>query len=89
LGRCGPKRIADARADQQVVREIVLHSSEPRAERIYKTYGVDAVQVTTENPYRSLETFTASASRARRYRDEARDRKDGDGPAAGRHLVRP
>jgi exodeoxyribonuclease V alpha subunit len=40
-----------------VVREIMvfLHShgvGTARAVRIYKTYGADAVQVTSENPYR-------------------------------------
>ena len=51
------KRITDAWAEQKVVREIMmfLHSNgvgTARAVRIYKTYGSDAVQVMTENPYR-------------------------------------
>jgi exodeoxyribonuclease V alpha subunit len=51
------KRIVDAWAEQKVVREIMmfLHSNgvgTARAVRIYKTYGSDAVQVMTENPYR-------------------------------------
>src|SRR3974390_1206373 len=50
-------RIATAWAEQKVVREIMvfLHShgvGTARAVRIYKTYGADAVQVMTENPYR-------------------------------------
>jgi exodeoxyribonuclease V alpha subunit len=51
------KRITDAGAEQKIVREITvfLHShgvGTARAVRIYKTYGSDAVQVTTGNPYR-------------------------------------
>ena len=50
-------RIAAAWAEQKVVREIMvfLHShgvGTARAVRIYKTYGADAVQVMSENPYR-------------------------------------
>lgn len=50
-------RIAQAWADQKVVREIMgfLHShgvGTARAVRIFKTYGNDAVQVMAENPYR-------------------------------------
>jgi exodeoxyribonuclease V alpha subunit len=56
----GPARathIATAWAEQKVVREIMvfLHSKgvgSARAVRIYKTYGADAVQVMSENPYR-------------------------------------
>jgi exodeoxyribonuclease V alpha subunit len=56
----GPKRaarIASAWADQKVIREIMvfLHShgvGTARAVRIFKTYGADAVQVMSENPYR-------------------------------------
>ena len=56
----GPVRaghITDAWAEQKVVREIMvfLHShgvGTARGVRIFKTYGVDAVQVMTENPYR-------------------------------------
>ena len=51
------KRITDAWAEQKVVREIMvfLHShgvGTARAVRIYKTYGADAVEVMTQNPYR-------------------------------------
>src|SRR5579864_1942307 len=47
----------DRSAEQKVVREIMvfLHShgvGTARAVRIFKTYGADAVQVMTENPYR-------------------------------------
>ena len=56
----GPKRAAriiQGWAEQKVVREIMLflHShgiGTSRAVRIFKTYGVDAIQVITENPYR-------------------------------------
>jgi exodeoxyribonuclease V alpha subunit len=57
IGAVRAKRITDAWAEQKVVREIMvfLHSNgvgTARAVRIYKTYGSDAVQVMTENPYR-------------------------------------
>ncbi len=57
IGPVRAKRITDAWAEQKVVREIMmfLHQNgvgTARAARIYKTYGLDAVQVMTENPYR-------------------------------------
>ncbi len=56
----GPKRaerIVAGWAEQKVVREIMLflHANAvgtSRAVRIYKTYGADAVQVISDNPYR-------------------------------------
>jgi exodeoxyribonuclease V alpha subunit len=56
----GPKRaarIVSGWAEQKVIREIMLflHANgvgTSRAVRIYKTYGVDAVKVISENPYR-------------------------------------
>ena len=56
----GPKRAARiiaGWAEQKVIREIMLflHANgvgTSRAVRIYKTYGADAVQVISENPYR-------------------------------------
>ena len=50
-------RIVAAWAEQKAVREIMvfLHShgvGTARAVRIFKTYGADAIQVMTENPYR-------------------------------------
>jgi len=56
----GPKRaerIIAGWAEQQVIREIMLflHSNgvgTSRAVRIFKTYGQDAVQLISENPYR-------------------------------------
>ena len=55
----GPKRAERIRrgwSDQKVIREIMLflhgHGvGTSRAVRIFKTYGADAVQVITENPY--------------------------------------
>ena len=57
IGPVRARRITSAWADQKVVREIMvfLHShgvGAARAVRIFKTYGSDAVQVMTENPYR-------------------------------------
>jgi exodeoxyribonuclease V alpha subunit len=57
IGLVRAKRITDAWAEQKIIREIMvfLHSNgvgTARAVRIYKTYGSDAVQVMTENPYR-------------------------------------
>src|ERR1035437_1741661 len=57
IGPVRAKRITDAWAEQKIIREIMvfLHShgvGTARAVRIYKTYGADAVQVMTENPYR-------------------------------------
>ncbi len=57
IGPVRAQRITGAWAEQKVVREIMvfLHShgvGTARAVRIYKTYGADAVQVMTENPYR-------------------------------------
>jgi exodeoxyribonuclease V alpha subunit len=57
IGPVRATRIAAAWAEQKVVREIMvfLHShgvGSARAVRIYKTYGADAVQVMSENPYR-------------------------------------
>ena len=56
----GPKRaeqITAGWAEQKVIREIMLflHSNgvgTSRAVRIYKTYGADAIQLISENPYR-------------------------------------
>lgn len=60
VGGVGPvraKRIVAGWAEQKAVREIMLflHAhgvSTARAVRIYKSYGPDAVQVITEDPYR-------------------------------------
>ena len=57
LGPVRASRITAAWAEQKAVREIMvfLHShgvGTARAVRIYKTYGPDAIQVMTENPYR-------------------------------------
>ena len=57
IGRVRAQRITVAWAEQKIVREIMvfLHShgvGTARAVRIYKTYGSDAIQIMTENPYR-------------------------------------
>ena len=57
IGRVRAQRITAAWAEQKIVREIMvfLHShgvGTARAVRIYKTYGSDAIQIMTENPYR-------------------------------------
>jgi Helix-hairpin-helix containing domain len=57
IGRVRASRITAAWAEQKIVREIMvlLHShgvGTARAVRIFKTYGADAVQVMSENPYR-------------------------------------
>ena len=57
IGAVRAARIVAAWAEQKAVREIMvfLHShgvGTARAVRIFKTYGADAIQVMTENPYR-------------------------------------
>jgi exodeoxyribonuclease V alpha subunit len=57
IGAVRTRRIVEAWNAQKIVREIMvfLHShgiSTSRAVRIYKTYGADAVQILSENPYR-------------------------------------
>ncbi|BBF92139.1 SF1B family DNA helicase RecD2 [Blastochloris tepida] len=57
IGPVRADRIVAAWAEQKAVREIMvfLHShgvGTARAVRIFKTYGTDAIQVMTENPYR-------------------------------------
>jgi exodeoxyribonuclease V alpha subunit len=57
IGPVRANRIVVGWAEQRAVREIMvfLHSrgvGSARAVRIYKTYGADAVQVMSENPYR-------------------------------------
>ncbi len=57
IGVVRAQRIVAAWAEQKAVREIMvfLHShgvGTARAVRIFKTYGADAIQVMTDNPYR-------------------------------------
>jgi exodeoxyribonuclease V alpha subunit len=57
IGAVRAQRIVAAWAEQKMVREIMvfLHShgvGTARAVRIFKTYGADAIQVMSENPYR-------------------------------------
>ena len=56
IGPMRAERIASAWAEQKIVREIMvfLHShgvGTARAVRIFKTYGADALQVMSENPF--------------------------------------
>jgi len=85
----GPVRAAGivaAWAEQKAVREIMvfLHShgvGTARAVRIFKTYGADAIQVMTENPYRLARDISRHRLQdGRRHRDEARHREDRDDP---------
>ena len=57
IGPVRVKRIIAGWADQKVIREIMLflHShgvGTSRSVRIFKTYGADAIQLISENPYR-------------------------------------
>ena len=57
IGPMRAAKITAAWADQKVIREIMVFLHEhgvgtARAVRIFKTYGADAVQVMSENPYR-------------------------------------
>jgi exodeoxyribonuclease V alpha subunit len=57
IGPMRAAKITSAWADQKVIREIMVFLHEhgvgtARAVRIFKTYGVDAVQVMSDNPYR-------------------------------------
>ena len=57
IGPMRAARIIAGWAEQKVIREIILflHSNGVgtlRAVRIYKTYGADAVELISENPYR-------------------------------------
>jgi exodeoxyribonuclease V alpha subunit len=57
IGPVRARHIIDGWADQKVIREIMLflHANgvgNARAVRIFKTYGTDAVQIMSENPYR-------------------------------------
>ena len=57
IGRVRAKRITDAWAEQKVAREIMVFLRShgvgtARAVRIFRTYGADAEEVMTENPYR-------------------------------------
>ena len=92
----GPKRAERIRrgwADQKVIREIMLflhgHGvGTSRAVRIFKTYGADAVQVITENPYRLARDIRGIGFKsADQIAAAARDREDGDDPGPGRHLA--
>ena len=95
IGPIRAQRITAAWAEQKIVREIMvfLHShgvGTARAVRIYKTYGADAIQVMTENPYRlardirgiGFKTADAIAKAASR-------RQHWSGSAPGSHTHSP
>ena len=94
----GPKRAERIRrgwAEQKVIREIMLflhgHGvGTSRAVRIFKTYGADAVQVITDNPYRLARDirgigFKSADQIAMRLGIEP----EGDDPGPGRDQPRP
>ena len=75
IGAVRAQRIMAARAEQKIVREIMLflHShgvGTSRAVRIYKTYGTDAVQVMSENPCRLAKDYLRH-----RFQNRRRDRE--------------
>jgi exodeoxyribonuclease V alpha subunit len=84
----GPVRAASIRAawaEQKAVREIMvfLHGhgvGTARAVRIFKTYGADAIQVMTENPYRLARHPRHRIQDGRRPRNEARHRENRHDP---------
>jgi exodeoxyribonuclease V alpha subunit len=70
IGAVRASRITAAWADQKIIREIMvfLHSNgvgTARAVRIFKTYGADAVQVMSENPYRLARDILGMSVRRR------------------------
>ena len=63
IGKIRAKKIISNWAEQKVVREIMVflqsHGvSTSRSTRIYKTYGEDAIEVVSENPYRLARDIT-------------------------------
>jgi exodeoxyribonuclease V alpha subunit len=61
-----------------------------RAVRIFKTYGTDAVQVMSENPYRLARDIRGIGFKtADAIADEARHREDGDDPGARGDFLCP
>jgi hypothetical protein len=83
IGSVQASRITAAWVEQKIVREIMvfLHNhgvGTARAVRIYKTYGADAVQVMSENPYAAMQPFFASA----RYVNYLGDDEIGESVAA-------
>jgi ATP-dependent exoDNAse (exonuclease V) alpha subunit len=87
IGPVRAGRITAAWAEQKIVREIMvfLHShgvGTARAVRIFKTYGADAVQVMSENPYR-LVTFRRKIDVFRRAVNGVRQSKSRRGLPAG------
>jgi exodeoxyribonuclease V alpha subunit len=92
----GPVRAASilaAWAEQKAVREIMvfLHShgvSTARAVRIFKTYGADAIQVMTQNPYRLARDIRGIGFKtADADRHEARYRENRHGSGSRRDFL--
>jgi exodeoxyribonuclease V alpha subunit len=89
IGPVRAERIVAAWAEQKVVREIMvfLHShgvGTARAVRIFKTYGADAVQVMSENPYRLARDIRGIGFKTA---DETRYRENGDDPCSRGHIL--
>jgi exodeoxyribonuclease V alpha subunit len=88
IGPVRANRITSAWAEQKVVREIMVFLHTARAVRIFKTYGADAVQVMSENPYRLARDIrgigfkTADQIAMRLGIDKSRD-----DPSSGGHLL--
>ncbi len=97
IGAKPAARIIAGWAEQRVVREIMLflHANgvgTSRAVRIYKTYGADAVQVISDNPYRLARDIRGIGFRTADQiadcksapkRDPARNRSRGKTPGEG------
>ena len=94
IGPLRASRITAAWAEQKIVREIMvfLHGhgvGTAHAVRIYKTYGTDAVQVMSDNPYRLARDIRGIGFKtAELHRDEARGAEDCHHPGSERHFLR-
>src|SRR6478672_2750882 len=94
IGGLRARRITTAWAEQTIIHEIMvfLHSrgvGTARAVRIYKTYGADAIQVMTENPYRIARAISGvdRLQDCRRDRHQARHSEDSHDPNPRRDLL--
>ena len=92
IGPVRAGRITAAWAEQKIVREIMvfLHNhgvGTARAVRIFKTYGADAVQVMSENPYRLARDIRGIGFKTADAIAEARHRENSNDPRPCRHLL--
>jgi exodeoxyribonuclease V alpha subunit len=92
IGPVRAERISAACAEQKIAREIMvfLHShgvGTVRAVRIYKTYGADAVQIMSENPYRLARDIRGIGFKTADAIALKLGRKNGDDPGSRRHLL--